>query len=390
MRFICAALVLLLSSAVARADSDFMLGTGGTLYPLPGKNPDVRLVRERVHAVIYPDFCDTTAIFELHNSGPAQTVAMAFPETNDSYRYNKFQSFAMTLDSRSTKARRALRLLSGDETKQARWITRVPFGRGQRRTVRVRYRSGYEGLGHAGDFEYGFNSGGWRGMVGESSVTVTFAAPGTYLTQPYLTQDEVAEGRDAVNVRRNGRSLVFRRTNWQADEWRFILVFEPTFAPGWLDYKRIEPLAHSVTVPGKPTGVDGAGFWLPVALVRNGTTYVSLNELDQRLAGRKDNEARSAALDWEEKSKTATLRAGKHTFKFEAGRKTVRVNGRVVKLSAAPFIEEGFGHDSGNYSHFYVPLMPVLKVLGGTMNVNAKAHRFYFTGPLFRSPRKDD
>lgn len=389
MRWIGVALVLLLSSIAARADSDFMLGTGGTLYPLQGRNSHVRLVRERVHAVIYPDFCDTTATFEFHNRGPAQMVAMAFPETNDSYRYNKFQSFAMTLDGRSTKARRALRLLPGGETKQARWITRVPFGRGQRRTVRVRYRSGYEGLGHAGDFEYGFNGGGWRGMVEESSVTVTFAAPGTYLTQPYLTQDEVAAGRDAAKVQRTGSNLGLRRTNWQADKWRFILMFEPTFAPGWLDYKRIEPLAHSITVPGKPVGVDGAGFWLPIALVRNGTTYVSLDELDQRLAGRKEHEARSAALDWEEKSKTATLRAGKHTFKFEAGRKTMRVDSRVVNLPAAPFIEEGFGHDSGNYHHFYVPLAPVLKVLGGTMNVNAQAHRIYFTGPLFRKLAKD-
>lgn len=389
MRFICVALVLLLWPVVAHADSDFMLGTGGTLHPLHGKNASVRLVRERVHAVIYPDFCDTTATFEFHNTGPAQTVAMGFPETDNYSKYTEFQLFAMTLDGRSTKARRVLRPLPEDETQQARWLTRVSFGRGQHRTVRVRSRCGYEGLLHAGDFEYGFNGGGWRGVVEESSVTVTFAAPGAYLAQPYLTEKDFAEKRDAVKVQRNSCSLVFRRTNWQADKWRFILVFEPTFAPGWLDYSGIDPLAHSITVPGKPVGVNGAVFWLPVALVRNGTTYISLDELDQRLSGTKDYEARSAALVWKEKSKIAILRVGKHVLKFEAGRKIMRVNGRAVSLPAAPFVERGAGHDSGEYSSFYVPLSPVLKVLGGTMNVNSNAHRIYFTGPMFRKRVKD-
>lgn len=389
MRVFWIVLSLALCCVAARADSDFLQGTGGTLYPLRGKNRDVRLVRERVNAVIYSDRCETTATYEFHNGGAAQTVPMTFPES-DNFKFKRYSAFEATVDGRRLSTRRQILAATEMEEETARRVMRVHFARGQRRTVRVHYRSGYEGLGHPGDFEYGFNGGGWRGALQESSVTLTFAAPGTILTQPYLTRRDFAEKSDAVAMRRSAQDLIFRRTNWQADQWRLIVVLEPTFTPNWLDYNGADPLSHTISVPGKGRGISSAVFWLPIALLRNGMTYVSLDELDRRLSKRKIWEDRSAALDWKENSRHAVWRAGKHVLGFEAGQKTMLVDGRAVQLPVAPFIENGFGHDSGDYAFFYVPLRSVLQVLGGTVNVNARAHRLFFTGSLFPKPAKDD
>lgn len=386
MRFIFAILVLLGCSA-ARAELGELQGAGGTLQPLPGQGRQMRLVRERVQAYIYARRIETTLSFELRNEGPARAVAVAFPEGED--ESNRFQSFAMTLDGRRVKARRVVSPRARDETGPTRWLTRVPFRRGQSRVVRVRLRSGTENLLHSGSFEYGFDSGGWRGDVEESTVSVTFRAPGTYLCGAYLSLSSTGDPEDeAVSVRRSGSSLLFERRKWQP-RGDFTLSFDPTFAPGWLDYDGIGPRQHSVTVPGSPVGVQGVGFWLPIALVRNGTAYVSLDELDNRINPHPYYEARSKALQWKEGSRSATLRAGKHALSFRAGRKSMRADGKAVALPGAPFIESGAGHDSGGYSYFYVPLVPVLRVLGGTASVDARAHRITFRGPLLHKPTED-
>lgn len=378
---------LLLLCATARADSEFMHGTGGTLRPLHGAESGVRLVRESVRAEVFASRCEATATFELRNDGAARELVLAFPESEDYSAYSAFRTLDMTLDGRAFKARRVVAPANREQERPSSWLARVSLGRGQSRSVRVSYQSEYEGLLHAGDFAYKFNGGGWSGDVEESSLRVTFRAPGTHLCQGFVSSSSSQEPL-AVDLRRLGHSLFFERRQWQP-RGEFSLVFEPAFASGWLSYEGIRPRQHSVTVPGSPIGVRSAVLWLPTALARGGTTFVSLDEMDRRLTGRSFEVVRGGALSWKDGSKTATLRAGGHTLRFQAGRRAMRADGRLVSLPSAPFVEEGAGHDMGAYSFFYVPLAPVLRVLGGTANVNAPAHRFFFRGPLFRKPAED-
>jgi hypothetical protein len=299
------------SRDVARADSNFMHGTGGTLQALQPV-PKIRLLREQVHAEIFAAHCDTTATFELRNHGAARTIAVAFAESQYSSSFVRFKRFSLSVGGRALPARRVIGRATSDGTRPSRWISRVRFEPGQRRVVRVRYRSNYEGLLHAGNFEYKFNAGGWSGAVAASRLRVTFRAPGTHFCQASLSPVPFADEKDAVALKRSGASLLFERRNWRP-RGRFSLVFEPTFTPGWLSYSGIAPRQYSVWVPGSPVGVNSAVLWLPPAVLRGGTTFVSLDELDSRLAARateEDGTQRSKALQWKEGSTSATLRVG--------------------------------------------------------------------------------
>ena len=387
MRIVIVFAWALLASHPAR--SDVINATPGTPVALHLNHPRVRLLRERVHAVVYYDHCDMEATYEFHNLGAATTVTMAFPESGPELDYNAekpgFVRFQARIGERVLATRRSIQ---GSDTSYpndiVRHVAKVHFARGQRRRIRMRSRSApFEGLAFGADFVYLFGRFNWHGQVRESTIAVEFRVPNTYIAHGYQGADRYFKKDDAVPLTVKGRSCIFSRRNWYP-RGRFNLAFYPTLVPGWLSYRGADRFERTIMVPGKPRGIKGALFWLPPALVRGGVTFIKARELLDRL----DLPRKQKRLSWEQKTKLAELHAGQRALRFGVGAEEMQVDGRSVALPSAPFTAWEWGHDLGKVASLYVPLSPVARAIGGSFSINLPAHRFDLTGQRFVPPEE--
>ncbi|HEX8237936.1 MAG TPA: hypothetical protein VF600_18495 [Abditibacteriaceae bacterium] len=356
---------------------------------MPQRNIAWRVLNEKVDLDIYCGYYTASIKFKVRNSGAAQAVTMAFPEwmtapdlqPDLARSRSAFTNFGMWFDGQRVAVRRkVIRARNTEESRvqRAAWMHRVYFQDRKIHTIYVNFRApyveNYVGVWAA----YNFTPlSAKRGPLSRS-FSATFHTPGV----AYVIDADVDETELKLHCQGARCTLAWPKL---LHHGMVNLHFGAT-VPGWLDYD--VKTQDAVSVPGAlQLGRATNYIWLPPALVRGGVTYVSLSELRERLA--LSRQAREKAITWDGdlykgSLRSATLHAGRHRLRFSPGQSKMFVDGKAHSLSSKPFVVSAFHPHDGPDTAFYVPIKPVLQVLGGTMNVNMRAHRFYLAGPLFR------
>ncbi len=335
------------------------------------------MVNETIRMDVYHDYYEVTVDFLFQNHGPAVTVKMGFPESgggdimSSSYaKHSGFSSFHTWVDNQQVTAVRKVDF--SDDGYRAFWVKTVSFAKGQARRVRVSYQSdpGDDTTGYNNVF-YTFSGGNWAGRVQESKLLVTLHLPDTNLIEVRELPDEKA----MVDSQSHGNLFTAIWKNWKATG-DFSLGYRTTY-PGWFYLKDMQdmmtpnPETDILTQPGKAPRLD----WLPPGVIRNGVAFIQLSALANYLnmQAEKVRQEQQAELQWDPKSYTGILLAGAHKLRFQLKHAEMIVNDtRKVPLEVPPFLSRPSADDG--QGSLYVPLLPALKALGGTAQLDAPTH----------------
>jgi hypothetical protein len=374
----------------ATANDSSFTGVGGSMRPMKGEHSTVRMVRERIAIDVYKDYYDTTVDFVFHNTGRKNIATMGFPESNYGDGYSdgpaaktQFLKFSTSVDGKPFDAKRTILKEDDPDGFDTYWIKVVPFERGQRRKIRVQYRSRFSGVADvnlARVASYSFTGQNWKGKVDSSELTLTLRAPGTWMVTPYW-------GNKPFAMHGSGARWSQTWRNWEA-QGNFLMGIVP-MVPGWLvdsehsSLVRADawPFSRTVTIPGTyaaETDPDYA-IWASHGVLKNGTTFIAMNHLASRLDTYADEKKEGSGdtvvkTSWDEKTRLAILKAGRYTLTFWAGEKQVAVKDELGRsqdfkyaLRAAPYTANGT---------LYVPLSDVAAVLKATFEVHPSQHSF--------------
>jgi len=376
MRFFAACVLCIGMISACTANDTAVVGSGGRVQRMTGEHASIRMVREWVRMDIYSRYYDVDATFVFRNYGQAVSVTMGFPESGGGdiqrkkYRTTSgFLRFATWVDGKPVNTRRkAAEIDERDGSYETYWVKQVSFDRGQERTVRVQYRSK---AGEVSDGErfagYHFTGGNWKGKVDESTLVISMHTPGTHLIKA-----------NPASLKRSPNSFTFRRVNWQADT-TVSLNFMSTLA-GWLEFGNwreglaFAEQAKTVKFPGRAAALD----WAPPAAVRDGVCFVHLRRLARFINSRAEQTGRSgrASVSWDPETKEVSLQAGGRVLSFLPGRAEMLVSAdKKIPLPAAPFVSPPApGYPAGT---LYVPLKPIVDILGLHFRVSPSGHRLY-------------
>jgi len=363
-------------------------GVSGRVKRLTGKHPSVQMVRETVRMDIYPTYYDVDATFDFLNDGPECSVKMGFPEQGgggiDSTAYHRkssFISFRTWVDGSVVPARRQQTDISDDtDGFLTYWVKEVVFAAGQRRAVRVAYRSnvgdryldrstGSEGLVFGHFARYNFTGSNWKGLVEESTLRVIFHLPGAYA---------VRYSETIMTPEKDGFTHVWK--NWRAEH-----VFLVEFYPTRTDALALCGLELEGYPPGEPEKAGEvmvslqpdkgpAPAWQPPVLLRNGRPFIAaqcwadyLNYPHGRYKMGKDANQHRVALAWDG-THTVTISQDGRTARFTLKGTEMVVDGqKPVPLPEGPFLSRPLGKVPGL---LYVPLQPLAALFGGTIDLD--------------------
>jgi hypothetical protein len=174
---------LALSTLTAFADDAYWMSVGSAGSFATSK--DIQMESEDVRISLHNTFMHVRASFRFKNSGPTQTVTMAFPETVTDYKKRTknqplaIRSFKSWVDGQLVPVvRKRMPLKNLDEYAQysAVWLKKVSFKAGGRRHVVCEYDSNYStGTDYRAAY-YILRSGAtWRGTIGECKITVDWS-----------------------------------------------------------------------------------------------------------------------------------------------------------------------------------------------------------------------
>jgi hypothetical protein len=404
MRWLKTTFLILLCAVLAFANDSAFHGVGGSLRPMRGEHPLIRMVREHVQIELHGDFYRTRVDFEFQNtSNRPVTVTMGFPERGSgdvdagaARRRTTFRRFATWVDDRPTPARRIVaRANTEEQTYQAYWTKQVSFTPRAVRRVRVEYESPMSGT-VADSFTwrapYDFTGGNWQGQVAESRLTVRAVAPGIYVLraqQSSNNSEDVSEPR-TIQLTREGDAFTHTWRNWEA-EASFDLGIMAT-APGGLALGGASGMFDSFNVfqrtnqrdiitvpPTRGMSVEDYEINIYPPVIRRGTRdFIALNALRSRLdsqaeeAGQRD----AVEMNYDGQNAPVRLRAGRYTMQFRAGSSAAQINGRTVTMPAAAF-------QLGRDGEIYVPLETVLQALNGQQAINRSLEVVNLNIPAF-------
>jgi hypothetical protein len=389
-------LTVLLCCVTARANDGWAVGVGGRWRLMESEHGTVRLVREAIRMDVYPEYYDVNVEFVFKNEGVPVTVPMGFPESGggdigpaeDFRNHSGFVGFATWVDGGRVKAQRVV-TRAKDEWYEALWLKRVRFGRGQTRRIRVRYRAPHgAAVGEGLSTSYDFTGGNWRDKVEQSTLTVVTHLSGLYQLSATF------KGKP-LPLRRRGNRFFFQWSNWQAQgDFTFRTA---SLLRGWLTFGEhasfVDPdrVIVDFPAPNYYARVEKDGvWWTPPAVLRDGTAFISVNALSYWLRD-KANKGQQSYLfvhsNPDLHHKTMTLRMAndgvypnevRHSLRFQLGRRQMVLDGKnILPLPAAPFNVGRFDSEL----NFYVPLRPILELLGGWARVDASKHRLNFDAP---------
>jgi hypothetical protein len=394
------ALTLLLCCRVAEANDGAVEGVGGRWHFMQGEHRKVRLVSETIRLDVYREYYETKVDFVFKNVGGPVTVMMGFPESGggdigpaERFRnHSGFMRFASWVDGRRVKAQRVV-THAREEWYEALWLKRVRFRQGQTRHVRVRYRAPHGTVaGEGQSTPYNFTGGNWQATVRQSTLTVV-----THLSGPQELGATFNWKR--LPLRRRDNRFFFRWSDWQA-EGSFAFWSASTL-PGWLTIGRDSSFFHKTPenvmmefpVPHRQQLYEQGVYWSPPAVLRSGMTFINLNAFSHWLRD-KANTRRPAYFVVTSDitnvaSNTITLRIYndaspphevRHSLRFQMGQANMVLDGKkVLPLPIAPFVVGRFASDLD----VYVPLRPILNLVGGWARVDAALHRLYFDAPSY-------
>lgn len=384
MKTIAFLFALLLGTLPALANDMSIIGVGGTLRPLRGQHPQVRMVRENIDIEVGQNNYHVRVNFVFRNQGKATNVTMGFPESGgggdvparSEKEKSTFLTFSSNVDGEKVAVKRVL-LNRGDEDFDAVWIKTVKFAAGQMRQVDVDYTApigGAAGIGLEQLVGYDFTGGNWAGDVDSSILNIHFQQPGDYLMSANLGEKKVA-----FKPIPNGISFSWR--HWQA-QGSFLLRFFQT-APQWMLDTRSPELASqlndfkAVKIPGAPALKDRRFDWFPPAFYDQGVAYISLTSFQDDLQHLFPK--MNPSLIWNAQTRVATLKVGKQNFLFQPNKSSFKMNNSEIPLPAPTTLIRWHSDDNG--SKLYVPFAPLVMALGGTYRVNRAAHRYRFDLP---------
>ena len=205
--------LLLVFSCSACAKSMVGGGDGGSLRPLPGKHPPVRMESENIR-ITFPQSGGYTVLVDcvFRNEGASGMVAMGVPE-NNTFAPNPSRGLAdlsIRVDGRCVSTHRRVINREGVQSPDYNILSviRVPFRQRQRRHVRVRYRS--QMWGSCGQFlAYLFAGNRWKGTVAHTSVTMVNGG-GIY----YSETGDGGVAAPSMPLRERGRLSHYQWNNW--------------------------------------------------------------------------------------------------------------------------------------------------------------------------------
>ncbi len=384
MKSIALLFVLMLGTMPTWANDMSIIGVGGSLRPLHGQHPQVRMVREKINIEVGQYNYKVRVNFVFHNLGKATTVTMGFPESGgggdvpsrEELAKSTFLTFSSSVDGNKVPVKRVLLNQDGEDF-DAVWIKKVKFFASQTRQVQVDYTApigGAAGIGLEQLVGYAFTGGNWAGDVDSSILEIHFQQPGDYLMSAML-------GEKHVNFKSIPNGISFSWQHWQA-QGNFLLRFFKT-APQWMldtHWTEMAPQINvfkAVNIPGAPALRDRRFDWFPPAFYDQGIAYISLSEFndDVRILFPETQ----PSLVWNPDTRTAALKIQKQTFFFQPNKASFKINSSEKPLPVPPILIRW--HSDDNSSKLYVPLAPLVMELGGTYHVNREAHRYRFTLP---------
>jgi len=242
---------------LAGANDGAIEGVGGSIK-LMDEHPSVIMKSERVEIDLWRDRGEVECVFVFHNSGEATSVSTGFPEQGwgdvDVDRPSGFTSFQSWVDGQpvATKIQGLEKNFGGNQCWRRWRVKTVRFGRGQTRTVRVRYsaRTGTVVSGHR-EFSYTVHTGAsWKGPIGHAVVRMRLHGLPRYA-------DIDATGN------RPGGAWVWERRNFEPTSKDDVGV---SFFPG---YGRIR-------VNG---GDPRLGIWPPLPVIKDRVVWLPLQAI---------------------------------------------------------------------------------------------------------------
>lgn len=168
--------LLLLLLGMVPNDTSFV-GSGGSMRPLKGQHPHVRLLRETIRIEAATGKVQVT--FAFKNEGPAQRVAMGFPEEgydagDGVAKKGGFLYFRTSVDGKPLNPVRRPEAAEDESGYLAYWTKEVPFKAGQERIVLVQYQAPLGQNTNPENFvRYIVSTGAnWKGKIGSMRVFV--------------------------------------------------------------------------------------------------------------------------------------------------------------------------------------------------------------------------
>lgn len=336
MRFATAILLMMLGLP-AFANDSAVYGVGGALRPMD-EHPSVRMLRERIDARLTKAQAWVRCEFVFKNDGPATTVKIGFPERSwgDVSRRTRpsFAEFRSSVDGRPVRTR-FVPAPEGEELEYTAWhVKDVHFDRRQTRTIVEQYTSLLGGVSDGSRFfSYILRTGSsWKGTIGRAVVNLDVSAIPRYF---------------ALSPRPQGYTRRGSTITWMLTD------FEPEHDI------QLSVTARYPIVNGKNTW---AGTWGYHYSVQSGVAMGSV--VGFREAG--------AQTDWEDHRRGTVLRLGDKTVEVTAYSKTALVNGKPVRLPAAPAMAD---------NDLVVPLAAVTRALGGTASYDPETGQVELTLP---------
>lgn len=380
--FRLAVFLFLLCPCIARADVipwDF-----GAPIPLDARRAkNVGLQSETFRAQIFYDYATATATYHFRNDGAATTVAMAFageqPRDPDDVKGASY--LRVRVDGKSVPFRRVSKGKMFSAV--TRYLGNVRFERGQARVMQVEIRTQkFWSYAFDADLKYKFAGSKWKGTT-RSDIGIEVRAPGTFLVNAFQGDTDYFEEKDAVPFGKSGASC--RLQSKLELGGSLLFTFVATLVPDWLIEAGDKAgfsnkFEQTIVVPGDAQGFYQAAFWLPDALIEDGVAYVRLDHFTN-YGFSEQSEKNTAHLSWNKQTNSATLRAYGHRLEVTKNSLNARIDGRALVLKGKPFTAEESGHEIGYSTPIYAPLLDVARALGGSANVNQKAHRFYIALP---------
>lgn len=192
------------------------LNGGGTISPLPGRNPKVRL--ERQSFTFNPDTAQIEAEYVLRNEGKSGRLTFCVPEYWGGSKTKGLKNLQVLVDGR--RAHPVCKILSAtprerlnSSTPYALWEAQTQLGRGQVRRIYVSFTS-WESGNEAILFLLHFPQDGWWGSVQKTDLTVRLhKASDDWGVRLFLRG--WGQDYEVVQTRAIDHSMVYRRRNWK-------------------------------------------------------------------------------------------------------------------------------------------------------------------------------
>jgi len=411
----CVFVLALLSicTTAALADDGAIEGVGGALQPMKDQ-PSVVMERMEVDLHVNADQPSRVECrFTFHNTGPAVTVRMGFPESGggadvDPRHPHGFLSFQTWVDGKLTPT--TIESAPAGEESWQRWrVKSVRFAANQIRKVRVIYTTDLGGdISGGQSFEYQIGTGGsWKGPIGSARIRLfptydsdlwTMGASVEGATTAAAPSPEAsAKGGKAKGKRRvvpsalepgpNG-SLVWTARGFEPEPGAsFRVYFQPVRERVVVgqDLMDLGALGHE-PLPA-PYYRRGGILFAPVRVVAGLVgAQVAASVPEAQAAPAHDRRTREKAseaprvipdtdrpLDSPQPGVDYQLRCGPHFVVLRLGQQWMLVDGKRVTLPAAPAeLDEALA----------APLAPLAQALGATVAYDPKQHLTRLTCPL--------